>query len=152
MRVSSNPNSRFDMRGTGPLQFHVFRFSCYRNSQNGGTPVIKVKARSKHACRILQNDSSSSNDTSLSTGSKGLILCATSRFCSVNFSWCPSIEFVLILLPATSRLFVAIAVYVLSGLLVNKCIRGRTGAAVVPHVEFWEDLPGLVKARSMHSN
>eukprot|EP01120_Amphizonella_sp_Union-15-10_P016807 TRINITY_DN908_c0_g1_i1.p1 TRINITY_DN908_c0_g1~~TRINITY_DN908_c0_g1_i1.p1 ORF type:complete len:253 (+),score=39.12 TRINITY_DN908_c0_g1_i1:55-813(+) len=42
-------------------------------------------------------------------------------------------------------LFVGITVYIIAGVLFNKFKKGESGMALVPNVEFWTKLPGLVK-------
>eukprot|EP01120_Amphizonella_sp_Union-15-10_P014217 TRINITY_DN6821_c0_g1_i2.p1 TRINITY_DN6821_c0_g1~~TRINITY_DN6821_c0_g1_i2.p1 ORF type:complete len:223 (+),score=29.64 TRINITY_DN6821_c0_g1_i2:215-883(+) len=42
-------------------------------------------------------------------------------------------------------LFVVIIVYIISGILFNKFKKGESGMSLVPNLEFWKQLPGLVK-------
>ena len=41
--------------------------------------------------------------------------------------------------------FVVLVVYLVAGILFMKYRRGATGKEVIPNVEFWSSLPGLIK-------
>lgn len=43
------------------------------------------------------------------------------------------------------RLFVFVAVYVIGGVLINKFLLHRNGVEVFPNINFWAQLPGLVR-------
>lgn len=48
----------------------------------------------------------------------------------------------------SSRLFGGLTVYFVGGLLFLKYQRLQSGRDMVPHVEFWTSLPGLVRVSS----
>lgn len=41
--------------------------------------------------------------------------------------------------------FVLLVVYLVAGILFMKYRRGATGKEVIPNLEFWSSLPGLIK-------
>ena len=41
--------------------------------------------------------------------------------------------------------FVILVIYLVSGILFMKYKRGATGKEVMPNIEFWSSLPGLIK-------
>ncbi|KAF6030049.1 hypothetical protein EB796_011646 [Bugula neritina] len=41
--------------------------------------------------------------------------------------------------------FVGLFLYLVIGILVNKCVRGAVGLEVIPNYAFWQDLPSLTK-------
>lgn len=43
------------------------------------------------------------------------------------------------------RLFVAVMVYIVGGILFLRFYRGASGVEMIPNYEFWKDFPLLVK-------
>lgn len=44
-----------------------------------------------------------------------------------------------------SRFLVIVVIYLVVGVLVNKFVRGATGAELIPNRSFWAELPSLIK-------
>ena len=47
--------------------------------------------------------------------------------------------------------FVILVIYLVAGILFMKYKRGATGKEVIPNIEFWTSLPGLIKVSSFYS-
>ncbi len=39
-------------------------------------------------------------------------------------------------------------VYIIGGVLYNKFAKGAKGVELIPNIEFWKELPGLVRVRT----
>lgn len=48
-------------------------------------------------------------------------------------------------------LFLGCVFYFVGGAIVLHCIRGARGKEMIPNIDFWQNLPGLVKVRTLSS-
>ena len=53
--------------------------------------------------------------------------------------------YIYIMLCIIFRFFIGVALYLIIGVIIMKCVKGATGVEMIPNYKFWSDLPLLIR-------